>query len=197
MRGIGKVKSKQLSHSELDALDVFRKILRYWDWRMTVVYFGLGFLFIYYSNPPVGSLDDPRVRVIEGVIVKVNGCIPGKRSGYVTLEDNNGVEHGTTIKDCSEKERNQFLGKSIRAYRYVKNGSLARNALEIHFEGKPRHTYEDNYGRHKLTAAFLYFGLALIPIALVAGHRWRKEKAKVLAREKCDQEASRSKRNAQ
>lgn len=178
------MKSKQLSHSELDSLDVFRRILRYWDWRMTVVYFGLGFLFIYSSSPPVVSLDDPRVRVIEGIIVKVNGCIPGKRSGYVTLEDNNGVEHGAKIKSCSEEESRQFLGKSIMTYRYLKDGRLTQSALEMHFDGKPYYTYEDKYGRHNFNAAILYFGIMLVPIALVTGHRWRKEKAEVLAREK-------------
>lgn len=169
-------------------------IVRYWDWRATIVFFGLGFLFVYYSGPPVGSLDDPRVRMIEGVIVKVNGCIPGKRSGYVTLEDDNGIEHGTTVENCSKKEREQFLGKTILTYRYVRNGTLAKRALETHFDGKPRHTYEDNYGSHKLDAAFVYLGLAFIPVILVSGLRWRKEKAEVLAREKRDQEGLQSDR---
>lgn len=188
------MRNKKLSYSDLDALDVFRKIFRYWDWKLTVLYFGIGFLFVYYSSPPVNSLDDPRVRVIEGVIVKVNGCIPGKRSGYVTLEDDNGIEHGTTVENCSKKEREQFIGKTILTYRYVKNGTLTKRALETHFDGKPRHTYEDNYGRHKLDAAFIYFGFMLIPIALVAGHRWRREKAEVLAHEKRGQEGLQSDR---
>lgn len=183
------MKRKPLSHSELKNLNFMQGVMRYWDWRMTVVFFGLGYLFVYYSSPPVDSLDDPRVRVIEGVIVKVKSCIPEKRSGYVTIEDNNGIEHGERIKNCSDNERDQFLGKSIRTYRFVRNGKLTSKVLETHFNGKPRHTYEDNYGRHKLDAAFIYLGLAFIPVILVSGYRWRKEKAAVLVKEKGEQEA--------
>lgn len=183
------MRNKELSLSELDSLGIFEKILRYWDWRMTVVFFGLGFLFVYYSSPPVESLDDPRVKVIEGIIVNVKGCILERRSGYVTLEDNNGIEHGARIKNCSEEERRQFLGKSIMTYRYLKNGRLTQSALEMHFDGKPYYTYEDKYGRHKFNAAILYFGIMLVPIALVTGHRWRREKVKILAREQCRQKS--------
>jgi len=118
---------------------------------------------------------------IQGVIVKVKSCIADKRSEYVTLEDNNGIEHGARIKNRSEIERDQFLARSIQTYLYVKNGRLTNRALETHFDGKPRHTYEDSYGSHKLDAAFVYFGFAFIPVILVSGYRWRREKAEVLA----------------
>lgn len=181
------MKSKPLSYSELSKLNFMQGVVRYWDWRVTIVFFGLGWLFVYHSNPPVDSLDDPRVRVVEGVIVRVTGCLAEKRSGYVDLEDSNGIVYGVRIKNCSKEEREQFLGKSVRAYRYVKDGKLSNSSLEIHFDGKPWHTYEDNYGRHKFNAALLYFALSFIPLIMISGHRWRKEKAAVLAREKRDQ----------